>query len=202
MERASVHKINSLVYWIIKAAARVFLAFFFEIRVQGRENLPERGAFILLPKHQRWVDIPLLGLASSLPLYYVAKVELFANPLSNRFLSSLGGIPLDRRRPLASLGSIRIIVELLKGRGGLVVFPEGTYYRNRMGSGHVGLIRLIHAQIKVSFVPVGIRYSGEGMRKRVEIKFGKTVSWEPSMEPEDFLALAMKEIRTLSGLES
>jgi hypothetical protein len=40
------------------------------------------------------------------------------------------------------------------------------------------------------------------MRKRVEIKFGKTVSWEPSMEPEDFLALAMKEIRTLSGLES
>jgi hypothetical protein len=80
------------------------------------------------------------------------------------------------------------------------VFPEGTYYKNCLGSGHVGLIRLIHSQIEVPFVPVGIRYSREGMRKQVQIKFGKTVSWETSAEPEEFLALAMEEIRVLSGL--
>ena len=202
MERASVNKINSLVCLIIKAAARVLLAPFFEVRAVGQENLPERGAFILLPKHQRWEDLPLLGLASPLPLYYVAKNELFLNPLSKWFMTSLGGIPLDRRRPLASRDSIRTIVELLKEGAGLVVFPEGTYYRSRMGSGHVGLIRLIHSQIEVPFIPVGIRYSGEGIRKRVEIKFGKTVPWESSLEPEAFLALAMEEIRVLSGLES
>jgi hypothetical protein len=81
-----------------------------------------------------------------------------------------------------------------------VVFPEGTYYRNCIGSGHVGLIRLIHCQIEVPFIPVGIRYSGTGVRKRVEIKFGKAVSWEASTEPKEFLALAMKEIKVLSGL--
>jgi hypothetical protein len=69
-----------------------------------------------------------------------------------------------------------------------------------VGSGHVGLIRLIHSQIEVPFVPVGIRYSGKGVRKGVEIRFGKTVPWESSTEPEEFLALAMEEIRVLSGL--
>jgi 1-acyl-sn-glycerol-3-phosphate acyltransferase len=200
LERASVKTINSLVYFIVKAAARVFLAPFFEIRVIGQKNLPEIGVFILLPKHQRWEDIPLLGLASPVPLYYVAKNELFLNRLSNWLMSSLGGIPLDRRRPMASRSSIKTLVGLLKEGAGVVVFPEGTYYRNCVGSGHVGLIRLIHSQIEVPFVPVGIRYSGKGLRKRVEIKFGKTVSWESSLEPEEFLASAMKEIRVLSGL--
>ena len=200
MERASVKTINSLVYFIIKAAARIFLAPFFEIRVIGQENLPERGAFILLPKHQRWEDIPLLGLASPVPLYYVAKNDLFLNRLSNWLMSSLGGIPLDRRRPMGSRSSIKTVVGLLKEGAGVVVFPEGTYYRNCVGSGHVGLIRLIHSRIEVPFVPVGIRYSGKGVRKRVEIRFGKTVSWESSLEPEEFLALATEEIRVLSGL--
>ena len=200
LDRASVKTINSLVYFIVKVAARVFLAPFFEIRVIGQENLPERGAFILLPKHQRWEDIPLLGLASPVPLYYVAKNELFLNRLSNWLMRSLGGIPLDRRRPMGSRSSIKTVVGLLKEGAGVVVFPEGTYYRNCVGSGHVGLIRLIHSRIEVPFVPVGIRYSGKGVRKRVEIKFGKTVSWESSTEPEEFLASAMKEIRVLSGL--
>jgi len=198
--RASVKTINSLVYFIVKVAARVFLAPFFEIRVIGQENLPERGAFILLPKHQRWEDIPLLGLASPVPLHYVAKNELFMNRLSSWFMTSLGGIPLDRRRPLTSRKSIKAIVRLLKGEAGVVVFPEGTYYRNRMGLGHVGLIRLIHSRIEARFIPVGIHYSRKGVRRRVDIQFGKPIPWESSMEPEAFLAAAMKEIRALSGL--
>jgi len=200
LARAPAKRINSFIYFIIKTAARIFLAPFFEIQVGGQENIPKEGSFILLPKHQRWEDIPLLGLASPVPLYYVAKNELFLNPLSSWFMGSLGGIPLERRRPMASRSSIKTVVGLVKKGAGVVVFPEGTYYRNCVGSGQVGLIRLIHSQIEVPFIPVGIRYVGKGVRKQVEIKFGKTMSWESSAEPEDFLALAMKEIRVLSGL--
>jgi 1-acyl-sn-glycerol-3-phosphate acyltransferase len=200
LARASARTINAFAYWIIRTAARVYLALFFEIHIEGQESVPKRGSFILLPKHQRWEDIPLLGLASPVPLYYVAKNELFTTRLSSWFMTSLGGIPLDRRRPLASRNSIKALVGLLKEGAGVVVFPEGTYYENCMGSGQVGLIRLVHSRINVPFIPTGIRYSGKGMRRRVEIKFGKTVSWEPSMEPEAFLASAMKEIRVLSGL--
>ncbi|MBS1237257.1 MAG: phospholipid/glycerol acyltransferase [Deltaproteobacteria bacterium] len=200
MERGSVKTINPWVYAIIKAAARIYLAPFFELRVKGQENVPPKSSFILLPKHQRWEDIPLLGLASPVPLYYVAKSELFMNRLSNWFMSSLGGIPLDRRRPLASRNSIKAIVRLLQGRAGVVVFPEGTYYKNAMGSGHVGLIRLIRSRMDLPFIPAGIRYSGRGVRKLVEIKFGEALFWQSSTEPEAFLASAVQEIKLLSGL--
>jgi 1-acyl-sn-glycerol-3-phosphate acyltransferase len=185
---------------MVKGAARICLAPFFDLHVKGRENVPPRSSFILLPKHQRWEDIPLLGLASPLPLYYVAKNELFTNRLSNWFMTSLGGIPLDRRRPVASRNSIKGVVTLLKEDAGVVVFPEGTYYKNAMGSGHIGLIRLIRSRMDVPFIPTGIRYSGKGIRKLVEIHFGKTLHWDSCTEPEEFLSAAMRQIRALSGL--
>jgi len=200
LERGSAKSINPFFYSIVRVAARIVLAPFFAYRVEGRENVPWKSSFILLPKHQRWEDIPLLGLASPIPFYYVAKKELFMNRLSNWFMTSLGGIPLDRDRPLTSRNSIETVVGLLKGKAGVVVFPEGTYYKDAMGSGHVGLIRLIRGRMDVPFIPTGIRYSGEGMRKLVEIKFGNALHWESSTEPEVFLEAAMQQIRILSGL--
>jgi 1-acyl-sn-glycerol-3-phosphate acyltransferase len=200
LEQGPAKRINSLIYFIVKEAARFCLAPFFDLHVKGRENVPTKSSFILLPKHQRWEDIPLLGLASPVPLYYVAKSELFMNRLSRWFMSSLGGIPLDRRRPLASRNSIKAVVSLLRTKAGVVVFPEGTYYRNRMGRGHVGLIRLVHSHIEARFIPVGIHYSRKGLRRRVDIRFGKTTAWDSSMEPDAFLGAAMKEIENLSEL--
>lgn len=115
-------------------------------------------------------------------------------------MTSLGGIPLDRRRPLASRTSIQVVVALLKGEAKVVVFPEGTYYRNCMGPGHAGLIRLLHSRIETRFIPVGIRYSRKGMRRRVDVRFGKPLLWEPSTDPEEFLSMAMGQIAALSGL--
>jgi 1-acyl-sn-glycerol-3-phosphate acyltransferase len=168
--------------------------------VEGQENVHSAKSCVLLPKHQRWEDIPLLGLASPGPLYYVAKRELFTNRLSAWFMTSLGGIPLDRRRPLASRKSIHAVVGLLKIEAQVVIFPEGTYYRNCMGPGQAGLIRLIHTRAEAPFIPVGIRYSRKGMRRRVDIRFGKAMAWEASIKPEAFLAAVMQEIKVLSGL--
>ena len=200
LERGSATRINPFVYWMVRGAARIFLAPFFELQVSGQENVPRKGSFILLPKHQRWEDIPLLGLSTPLPLYYVAKNELFTNRLSRWFISTLGGIPLNRRQPLASRNSIEALVRLLNQGAGVVIFPEGTYYRNCMGAGHAGLIRLIHSRVEVPFIPVGVGYSGRGARTLVQVRFGKAVPWGPSAEPETFLASAMQEIGVLSGL--
>jgi 1-acyl-sn-glycerol-3-phosphate acyltransferase len=134
------------------------------------------------------------------PLYYVAKEELFRSRLSNWFMTSLGGIPLDRRRPLASRNSIRSVVALLGSGAAVVVFPEGTYHKNCMGAGYIGLIRLIRSRIEVPFIPVGIHYSPKGMRRAVDMRFGRAIPWEFSKTAEEFLAAAMQEIRTLSML--
>jgi 1-acyl-sn-glycerol-3-phosphate acyltransferase len=155
---------------------------------------------VLLCKHQCWQDIPLLGLASPWPLYYVAKYELFLHPLSRWFLSGLGGVPLNRKRPLASRDSIRNIITLIRKGERIAIFPEGTYYKNRIGPGHSGIIRAIQARAEVAFVPVGMHYYGGGMQKRVKIRFGHALLAEAPRGVDGLLARAMREIADLSDL--
>ncbi|MEJ2100073.1 MAG: lysophospholipid acyltransferase family protein [Desulfobacterales bacterium] len=191
---------NERVFQIIKLLARILLAPFFRMEVAGAENLPADCAFILLAKHQRWVDIPLLGLATSRPLYYIAKFELFKNALSNWFCSALGGIPLNRQRPLKSRRSLNATIELLETGEGLVIFPEGTYYRGQMGPGQAGMVRFVLSRLNLPFIPAGIHYATGGWRIRVRIRFGNAFHREPAMSLEKFFSQLMAEIARLSGL--
>ena len=189
--------------WILnvtKTASRILLSPFFGLETEGTENLPQKSAFILLPKHQRWVDIPLLSLATPRTLYYIAKYDLFKNPLSNWFIRSLGGIPLNRQRPLESRQSLKAMIEFLKKGEGVVVFPEGTYYRNKIGSAHSGIVRFVLSRFSIPFIPVGMNYLGKGARTLVRINFGKAIYADPSAPVSSFLDNVMKEIAGLSGL--
>jgi 1-acyl-sn-glycerol-3-phosphate acyltransferase len=183
----------------VKVLAKVVLSPFSRLRPQGVENLPGQGPFVLLPKHQRWEDIPLLSLATPCPLHYVAKQELFVHPLSKWFITALGGIPLNRERPLESRHAIRALQSLLEQGERIVLFPEGTYYRERMGTGHVGLLRLLRSRMRLAYIPVGMRYGEERGRKGVEIRFGKAISGDSSLPVEAFLDRIMGEIARLSG---
>jgi len=184
---------------LIRVPAKVFMSVFFRLRVRGVENLPVKGPFVLLPKHQRWEDIPLLGLAVSCPLYYVAKQELFEHPLSRWFFTALGGIPINRRRPMESRHAIKGVQRLLEEGERVVIFPEGTYYKGRMGPGRLGLLRFLRYRVRPAFIPVGIRYGDEKGRKSVEISFGRAVPEDSSVSPESFLERVMGEIARLSG---
>lgn len=191
---------NLFVYRLVKIIANLVLRPFFHIHISGLTNIPERGAFILLPKHQRWEDIPLIGICVQRPLYYVAKEELFRNPVSGWFISSLGGIPLNRERPLESRNSFRMIMENIKKGEGVVLFPEGTYYRDRMGTGHAGLIRMITSRSAVPFIPVGVRYTKKRWRTDVRMVIGESVYGISLKGTNEFIALIMSEIGRLSGL--
>jgi 1-acyl-sn-glycerol-3-phosphate acyltransferase len=115
-------------------------------------------------------------------------------------VSALGGVPLNRQRPLASRDSIRIIIRLIHNGERIVVFPEGTYYRNRMGPGHAGIIRAIRARAEVPFVPAGMHYEEGKIRERVKIRFGQPLFMDASKGADEFLVRAMREIADLSGL--
>ncbi len=193
---------NEWVYRITKIIANYLLSPFFRVVVSGLENLPAETAFILLPKHQRWEDIPLLALATPRRLYYIAKHDLFKNSLSSWFVSSLGGIPLNRKRPLASRRFLTATIGFLEKGEGVVVFPEGTYYNNEMGPGQVGMVKFILSRLSLSFIPVGISYHRQNWRFLVRINFGKKFHAAIGESVNTFIDHMMSEIAELSGLSS
>jgi len=185
---------------VVKAFARIALSLFYRIEIEGQDRLPPEDAFVLLPKHQRWQDIPILALAAQRPLYYVAKHDLFTNPLTRWFLGSLGGIPLNRHEPIKSRESIRAVMAALKSGEGVVVFPEGTYYVNRMGSGKPGLVRLIIGRAAAPLIPAGLRYREGKGKTAVHVSFGTPIYPDASGPGRSVLDRVMKEIAALSGL--
>ena len=184
----------------LRAAVRLLFAPFNAIKVEGAGYIPRDGGFLLLPKHQHWVDIPYLGMACSRPLCYVAKVELFKSRLGNRFFRALGGIPLDRRRPIATRHSLRAVRNALLAGHGVVLFPEGTYVPGRMGDGRSGLLRYLIKNTPVPLVPVGIAYTVKDARRTVTLRFGKAQLPDKAGRVERLLNEILGRIAALSGL--
>ncbi len=142
----------------------------------------------------------MIGMATGSPLYYVAKYELFKIPPVGWFLKALGGIPLNRKRPIESRKSLQIMMELLGKGQGIVVFPEGTYFKNVVGPGKVGIVKLVQSKFHLPFVPLGIKYRKKNLRTHVQMRFGQAIWPMPNESAGNFLDRVMSEISRLSEL--
>jgi 1-acyl-sn-glycerol-3-phosphate acyltransferase len=203
-------KRSNFIFNLTRVISSLVIPSRFEVQIQGLTHLPEKGPAFLIPKHQQWWDVPLLGQVVPRPLYFLAKQELFRSSLGRFFISRLGGIPVDRLSPIKSLATFRALASLLRQEAFLVLFPEGTYFPGAMGPGKWRLVQMIlrlqHKQAitAVPFLPVGIAYerrTGKG-RIGVTLRIG-----EPLQEPdpclaEDFTDRLLSRIRDLSGLQS
>ena len=199
-------KRNSLVYLLTKRTAQLIFSIFYQIEIEKHEVLRDEGPAIILPKHQYWTDIPIVSLSFRPVLYFVAKRELFRYPLIRHYLSLLGGIPVDRNKSIRTLDSFRNLLFLLRTGEKIVIFPEGTYLREAVGSGKSRLLQMIlgvqdELNDQIPFIPMGIRYGERmGWRRRVQIRIGHPLFAEKESDALSLTHRVMEEISRLSGL--
>ena len=199
-------KRNSIVYSVTKRLAQLVFSIFYRIETEWKTTLPDRGPMIILPKHQYWTDIPIVSLAFKPLLYFVAKKELFKYPLIRDYLSFLGGLPVDRKQSIRTLDSFKALVSLLRAGEKIVIFPEGTYVRNGVGSGKSRLLEMIlrfqsELGYSIPFIPVGIRYGQRsGLRRRVEVCIGSPLFAEKDSDAVPLTHRAIEEISRLCRL--
>lgn len=111
-------------YWIAKWGCRVFGILLFRFRAYGRENVPDKGAFILASNHQSYLDPIFCGLALKRRLHFVARDSLFRNKLFASLIYSLNAIPVKPGKP--DVSSMKRIIATLKEGKGVCLFPEAT----------------------------------------------------------------------------
>lgn len=202
--QASPGVLSPTLYRLCQSLLRHTWARLCRVTVSGLEHLPPAGPVIICPKHQRWEDIPVVGLAFPKPLHYIAKVELFTTPGVREFLTALGGVPVDRATPRATLSSFRRLLPILEKRGSLVIFPEGTYYQGRVGPGKHRLIQfLLKLQERdglglLSFVPVGLSYHRRTLGFEARVRVGPPLSAPRARQAEDLTHRLLAAIHELS----
>jgi 1-acyl-sn-glycerol-3-phosphate acyltransferase len=97
------------------------------VHVHGIENLKGAGPFIFAPNHQSNFDIAaLLGYLPG-QNRFIAKKELFAEPVLGTVLRTMGMIPVDRDNPLEAIDRLNAAAA---GGSSLIIFPEGTRSRD------------------------------------------------------------------------
>jgi 1-acyl-sn-glycerol-3-phosphate acyltransferase len=197
-----VVKRNSFIYSLTKWIAQLVFSIFYQIETE-EESASLDGPVVILPKHQYWTDIPIISLAFKPLLYFVAKRELFEYPLVRNYLSLLGGLPVDRMQSIRTLDSFRYLFSLLKAGEKIVIFPEGTYFQDRVGSGRSRLIQMIlrfqsELRYPIPFVPVGIRYGKRNVwRRQVEVRIGQPLFAERESDAISLTQRVMEEISRL-----
>ena len=137
---------------------RVFHGF----RVEGLENVPAEGPFLLASNHLSFIDPPALGCRMPRNLHYFARDSLFKGPLG-MLIKSLNSIPVNRSQ--LDLATLRRVLKVLSDGHPLLVFPEGTRSEDgQLGEGKKGVGMLV-AKSQVPVLPARIFGSYEIMGK-------------------------------------
>jgi glycerol-3-phosphate dehydrogenase (NAD(P)+) len=197
LTRARNKGVNPFVYWIVRALFQPFFHLYFRMSRIGREHIPADGPVIFAANHRSFLDPFVIACMSRRPLYYVAKKELFAQPLTAWFLNSLGAFPIDRGA--ADQDAMSTAREILQRGDSVLIFPEGTRIRpGTLGSPKRGVGRLA-LETGAPVVPVAV-IGTENIRRgwrirphKVSIRAGAPLRFPTVAEPSPQLAQAVTE---------
>lgn len=192
LARALGRGVNPLLYLVSRAILQPFFHAYFRMERIGREHIPKDGPVIIAANHRSFLDPFVIGMMLRRPLYFVAKTELFSNPVIAWFLSSLGAFPVDRGNgDKDAMDTARQILE----RGDcVVIFPEGTRIRpGALGAPRRGVGRLA-LQTGAPVVPIAL-LGTEAVRRgwrirphKIRIRAGRPLRFPCVEEPSPQLA--------------
>ena len=190
-ERTRRRGVNSFVYWSTRLFVNPAILLYFRLPHLGREHIPD-GGVILAANHRSFLDPFAIGCCIGRPIYFVAKEELFKNPIVGWFLNCLGAFPV--RRGHSDLESVATSLALLERGQAVVIFPEGTRVpAGSLGKPKRGVGRLVLESGKpvVPIAVTGSERARDGWKikpVRVHIRFGAPLTFPRVEDPSPFLA--------------
>jgi len=195
------------VYAFGSGFTRLFARTLLDFHVEGLERIPRKGPLIVACNHISFWDPPLVGAHLPREMHFVAKAELFHNPLFGALIRSYNSIPIQRGAQARA--GLRGAEEVLSAGGAVLIFPEGT--RNKSGEllpPRAGVGRLA-AVTRTPVAPACITGSNQirrSMRRQVPIRitFGSPMMPPASGHPEreEVRAYARKIMDMIAALRA
>ncbi len=150
----------------------------FRLRVDGAENIPAEGGFVLCCNHRSVYDPCLLAAACPRPIRFMAKSELFEEhgKAVKKLLLALDAFPV--RRDSGDAEAVRTAVSVLKEGGVLGIFPQGRCVPEGVPFQAKAGAALIAEKARVPVLPACVSCQGP-LRplSRAAIRFGTAIPY-------------------------
>lgn len=191
---------KTLWYRFIKFYIKVGLFFYTKkIVCVGKENIPKKGAVLLVVNHPNGLLDPLMVTTNvSRDTHYLVRAAAFKNLIANTLLRSLNLMPIyrirDGRNEISKNESVfNDCFKILKNKKILMIFPEGSHDQRRtVRTISKGFTRIVfgalekHPNIKLSIIPVGLSYQNIGKYpSKVAVHYGTPIDAKSHFNPLD-----------------
>ena len=145
--------------YLLRFVAFVVTRFFYRFEVRGDENIPTRGAAILVCNHVSFVDPVLLMAASPRPIRFIMDHNIFKIPVLGWFFRLAKAIPIapQREDPRTYEIAFETARAVLDDGELLCIFPEGAITRDgQLGEFKGGVMKLLE-RTPVPVVPLALQ---------------------------------------------
>jgi 1-acyl-sn-glycerol-3-phosphate acyltransferase len=153
------------------------------VTVEGAENVPAGGSFVLVANHRSYMDSPIIIPHINLQFRFFAKSSVFYWPMIGYHLKKSGHLPVHYDNPGKSLKSMSNAARVIRQKGiSVLLFPEagrttGELEPFKDGAAYVAI------KAGVPVIPMGIigadKVLGVNRLKitpnRITIRFGKPI---------------------------
>ena len=145
--------------YLLRFVAFLLTRCVYRFKVRGDENIPTKGAAILVCNHVSFVDAVLLMAASPRPIRFIMDSEIFRIPVLGWFFKLAKAIPIAPQRvDAAAYEQAFVQARAVLADGELLcIFPEGGITRNgELGEFKAGVMKLLQTS-PVPVVPMALQ---------------------------------------------
>jgi 1-acyl-sn-glycerol-3-phosphate acyltransferase len=130
----------------------------YRVKEQGRDNIPEEGAAVLVSNHVSFVDALVIASTSPRPIRFVMDHNIFKNPMIAWFFKLVKAIPIAPEKVCKKTynEAFDAISQVLSEGHLVCIFPEGKLTKTgEMNEFKSGIERIINRD-PVPVIPIGL----------------------------------------------
>ncbi len=198
-------------YKFYNFAVKVFGPMFrklYHIKHKGLENLPDDKRYIVAINHTCALDPVFVAIGKGIPgLHFIAKAELFKNPVVAWVITHLYGFPVKRGQ--GDKTAIKYAEKIIEEGHVLALCPEGKRIKDKNGvpqSAKAGVAIFAH-HTGAKILPVAICCKNRIKRgEQVTVVYGKPITLEElgltgdEIEKEEYKAAANQVMKTIAEM--
>lgn len=170
---AGQSRTDHLVYSAVRNLLAGFNRLWLRMSVEGRDNVPKQGVFILAPTHRSVWDTPIASGVTRRRMRFMGADKWWKQKWFGTLLSALGGFPVTRGT--ADREALKRCIAVLDGGEPLVLFPEGERKSGLKVQPLFDGACYVAAKAGVPIIPVGIGGSERVMPKGARFIYPRKV---------------------------